>query len=399
MRLEPEGCLGDLSEQQRRLARLKFEILADGVQLTDRATRALFEPAGPVGLKKPLRTRSGVSGGLDLRLSHDVFVNAPVSEPFARESGVVLDWHEDQYRILRQAEVPWPVELLPEPCFYSRRTRDGVEQMRRVAQMCSPDRLCYGMTGPACVFWAPDNRCQFCSIGLNASSDAGKKREEHLYEVLEAAVAEPTWPARHILLGGGTPPGRDMGATLAARLCKEIKRRTNVSVYVMIAAPLDDTYIDALYDSGVDELGMNLEFWSDQAWAQYIPGKRNRIGKARYLAALDYAFKRFGAIRTRSILIAGLEPAKETLAAVTVLSAMGVMPILSPFRPLAGTALQSTRGFTVPEYLELYEQCQRATGTAGLPLGPTCICCQNNTLALPFGPMYRRYGTDTPPVR
>ena len=31
------------------------------------------------------------------------------------------------------------------------------------------------------------------------------KQEEHLMEVLEHAVSDPRLPARHVLLGGGTP--------------------------------------------------------------------------------------------------------------------------------------------------------------------------------------------------
>ena len=391
MNFEPDGSWTSLTESQQRVARLKFEILAEGVKVTANASRILFDDAWPKVSKKPLRTRSGVSGGLDLRLVPDVFVNAPVAERFATSSRILLEWQNSGFYILRGTDEPWKVEPLPEPAFYSLRSRDGSEALQRVAQMCSPDRLCYGMTGPACVFWAPGDRCQFCSIGLNSTSDASKKREEHFYEAIDSAASEVDWPARHILLGGGTPPGRDMGAIMAARLCEGVKRRLNISIYVMIVAPLDDKYIDMLFDAGVDELGMNLEFWSATAWDRFIPGKRDRVGKARYLAALSYAQKRFGPIRTRSILIAGLEPPTETVSAVTALSEAGVMPIISPFRPLDGTELQATRGFSAEQYVDLYDQCSTVVRKTNLPLGPVCICCQNNILALPFGQQYRRY--------
>jgi hypothetical protein len=383
--------LDTLPENKAQAGRLKFEILASGLRLTESAKEALFGSTSVEHARSPIRTRSGVSGGLDLRLSEEVFVNAPILEPFARDSHMVLDWTETGFTVSKNGENIARVEPLPEPKYYSQQTKDGVERMVRVGQMCSPDRFCYGMTGPACVFWAPHDRCRFCSIGFNAPADASRKREEHLYDALRAAMAEPEWPARHVLLGGGTPRGPDMGALLAAKLCQGIKRFASISVYVMIVAPLDNCYIDALHDAGVDELGLNLEFWGETAWDHYIPGKRDRVGKKRYLQALEFAVSRFGPIRTRSILIAGLEPAEDTLLGVQGLARMGVMPILSPFRPLSGTALADRTGFSTKDYVQLYEEAHRLANEQGLPLGPTCVCCQNNTLALPFGPQYRWY--------
>lgn len=375
----------------QRPAKLKFAILAKGLRLTKSANDFIYGTGEGTSLKKPIRTRSGVSGGLDLRLPQDIFVNAPIHEPFAYSSEILLEATDSSLFISENGEKVCTVDALPEPGFYARQTHDGSEWMVRIGQMCSPDRLCYGMTGPGCSFWPANERCRYCSIGLNAPADASHKREEHLYEVIGAALAEAQWPARHVLLGGGTPQGSDMGALLAARLCKGIKQRFDISVYVMIAAPLENHYIDVIYDAGVDELGLNLEFWNDTAWDLYIPGKKERIGKRRYLEALEYTAARFGPVRARSILIVGLEDAVNTLAAVTALVNMGVMPILSPFRPLAGTALEKEKGFDADAYIDLYEKAKDISENAGLPLGPTCICCQNNTLTLPFGPQYRWY--------
>jgi hypothetical protein len=373
-------------------ARLKFQILASGLRIGDGASSRLFDGA-PDGkrAKQPLVTRSGVSGGLDLQLGGEVFVNAPVLEPFTQESPLLLDDQDGRLVLLEDERVVCDVSPLGEPAYYALRTSDGEKEMRHVGQMCSPDRFCYGMTGPGCSFWRPDRRCRYCSIGSHVNVDGLRKREKHLYEALEAACLEKRWPARHVLLGGGTPSGDDMGASLAARLCRGIKERFDLPVYVMIVAPLDNDHIDRLADAGVDELGLNIEFWSDAAWEEYIPGKHVRVGRTRYLEALEHAVGVFGSFNTRSIIIAGLEPLRETVAGVTALAEMGVMPIISPFRPLVGTLLSERRGFDVDTYLDLYRECQEVALGAGACLGPTCVCCQNNTLALPFGEHYRRY--------
>jgi hypothetical protein len=213
-----------------------------------------------------------------------------------------------------------------------------------------------------------------------------------MLEALTMAAQDPVVPARHVLLGGGTPNVDDMGAVLAAELCKAIKKRLDLSCYVMISAPSKNEYIDLLWEAGVDELGMNLEFHGDDAWQQFVPGKARYIGKRRYFEALEYAVSRFGPINTRSILIVGLEDPEYTIEGAEKLASMGVLPILSPFRPLNGTDLENARGFDHDTYFDIYAEVHARAMRHGIPTGPTCIPCQNNTLALPLpNGMYRFY--------
>lgn len=372
-------------ETIRRLAMIKFELLARGIRISDEADERFWN------VKNPMRTRSGASGGLDVLLPHDVYVNAPTKEKFVRESPMVLEFKNSEFFISKGGEYLCPTELLPVPLYYEKRTKDGSEYMSRIGQMCNADRFCYGMTGPGCQFWHQERRCRFCSIGDNYDGDAARKKAKHMIEVLGEAISDPRQPAKHVMLGGGTPPGEDMGAVLASELCREIKAHFNISVYVMIAAPLKNHYIDMLHDAGVDELGMNIEFWSENALAEYCPGKYQEIGKRRYLEALDYAVEKFGPINTRSILIVGLEEAEHTIEGAIELASRGVMPILSPFRPLNGTLLEHRRGFSAEAYYAIFEEISTSIDKYDIPLGPTCICCQNNTLTLPFGKHYRFY--------
>jgi hypothetical protein len=138
-------------------------------------------------------------------------------------------------------------------------------------------------------------------------------------------------------------------------------------------------------------VGLNLEFWSDDAWSSFIPGKHMEIGKARYLEALEYCVWLFGPINTQSILIAGLEPLTLTYEAAVFLAQMGVMPIISPFRPLSDAILQDCRGASTAEYVELWDALDCAITPLGVPVDPACIACQNNTLGLPTDERYRVY--------
>lgn len=263
--------------------------------------------------------------------------------------------------------------------------------MHKVGQMCSGDRFCYGMTGPYCRFWKTDTRCRFCSIGLNRERDASGKTIAQLVETLSIAVNDPRLPAKHVLIGGGTPDSDDMGAVQAAEICAVIKKHFNLSCYVMICAPLRNEYIKRLFDSGADELGMNIEFYSDKAWKEFIPGKWHIIGKKRYFEALEYAVSLFGPINTRSLLVVGLEDPTYTIEGAERLASLGVMPILSPFRPLKDTPLEARTGFDYATYWSTYMTVHDRVSKHLIPTGPTCIPCQNNTLALPLPDSHYRF--------
>jgi hypothetical protein len=374
-----------MSEDFKKIGLLKFELLATGLHISSQAKQFLE------AVKGPIRTRSGTSGGLDIVLPYEVHVNCPVNENFASHSSLTLDYIEKSLVITRNQDILTSIRLQTIPKYYSFQTSDGIP-MIKIGQMCSGDRFCYGMTGPYCWFWKNERRCKYCSIGLNAERDSSRKSLEALLETLTQAVNDINIPAKHILIGGGTPEGEDMGAVLASKLCRAIKKRFDISCYVMICAPLKNEYINMLKDAGVDELGMNIELFSDEAWQKFIPGKQMYIGKKRYLEALEYAVSLFGPINTRSIILVGLEESRYTMNGAELLASMGTMPILSPFRPLNGTKLESYCGFDYMTYWNLFVEIHERIAKYNIPTGPTCICCQNNVLALPLSNgQYRNY--------
>ncbi len=375
----------EMPEELKRIGLIKFEILASGLKVSDQAWQFVVRAKGPI------RTRSGASGGLDIVLPHHIHVNSPVSERFVSQSQLLLDVDDGGLVIKRGQQTLCEAKLQPVPKYYALTTSDDVP-MVKIGQLCSGDRFCYGMTGPYCYFWKRERRCKFCSIGLNKDRDASRKTIVQMLEALAEAVNDPALPAKHVLIGGGTPDGEDMGAVLASELCRAIKRRFDISCYVMICAPLKNEYIDMLQDAGADELGMNIEFYSDAAWERMIPGKHRYIGKRRYLEALEYSVSVFGPVNTRSLMIVGLEAPEYTIEGAEKLASMGVMPILSPFRPLNGTDLEDQRGFDHLTYWDIYVEIHQRASRYGIPTGPTCIPCQNNTLALPLpGDTYRFY--------
>lgn len=366
-------------------ARLKTRLLTDGLVLAD-ALRADLSH----GIRPPLRVRSGSCGGLDIVLPGGFYVNCPIFEDFARRSTYRLEQSDAGGVTLRNAGgEEHQIRLLPFPRYYCQNNSQG-RPLSQIGQLCG-DRLGIGITN-ACTYWGQaERRCKFCSIGLNISVERPNKTTDEILEVVEAAFSDPVAPARHILLGGGTPAGADAGAFAIARVAQAIRPRWRQPIYAMIAAPSDPGAIDALAEAGVDELGMNVEFYDSSTAQRIIPGKHRELGLAHYLKMLEHAVSVFGPLNTRSIMVVGLEPLEATVAGVEALASRGVMPILSPFRPLAGTDLGELPTPSFDLLWDILLASSEAADRHNVPLGPLCIPCQGNTLTIPDHEAYCFY--------
>ena len=370
------------------LARLRIALLAEGLRVDAETQRTVLRAARPA-----LRVRSGACGGLDVILPDQTYVNCPTKEHFARRSRFQLVQRDSGLWIEDDLAGPWPrsvpVDLPPRPVFYDEHATDGTP-LTRVGQVCS-DRLGIGMTN-VCTFWrSRSRRCKFCSIGLNVATEEANKPVEHILAVVDAAYGDSAAPPRHILLGGGTPEGPDAGAIAIAKAARAIKARWDRPIYAMLAPPDELSYIDLLSEAGVDEVAINIELFDAVAAAHYTPGKWAKYGHGGYLRALEHAVEVFGPVHARSIMVVGLEPPETTLRGVDALASRGVMPILSPFRPMVGTELEHHPRMSADELWELCLAADEIAQSHGVPLGPTCIACQSNSLTVPGDSRYRYY--------
>jgi hypothetical protein len=311
---------------------LKHVLLHHGARVEPDAA-ALIEGIGKV----PVRVRSGSCGGLDVVLPGRVYVNIPVRERFAQASPVRIAVADDVPVVVPGDGSVVPLELVPSPAF---QRSGGDASVARTGQVCF-DRLGIGLTN-RCTFWkGSDRRCAFCSIGLNIDVEDRDKTLEAIGHAAEVAFADPINPPRHVLLGGGTPPGADAGAAMFAAAARVVRSAAPAaSIYVMLSAPDDPEVLLELAESGVDELGINLEVFDESEAARHLPAKFQRHPRSHVMRALERAVEIFGPVRTRSILVVGLEPLESTVAGVRALAERGVMPILSPLRPLDGTLLE-----------------------------------------------------------
>ena len=187
----------------------------------------------------------------------------------------------------------------------------------------------------------------------------------------------------HFLIGGGSGTNKEEPQNIL-KIARHIRSRSNRPIYAMCLPPKDLNVLSEFYDAGIDEVGFNLELFDREIAAKIMPAK-GAIPISTYELAYKKAVSLWGRTgAVRSLLVLGLEPIESFYAGVEWLCQLGVMPIVSVFRPMDSIVLKDA---LPPDNQELKNIFNKATSIAskyGLTLGPSCIACQNNTLSFPL---------------
>lgn len=219
--------------------------------------------------------------------------------------------------------------------------------------------------------------CRFCNLPVNGFQFS----LDDIYEVIDFYLQQGGF--RHILIGGGSER-IDHEADTILKLVKYIRRQTDMPIYVMCLPVADKKVLRELYMAGVTEIGFNIEIWEKESAEIQMPGK-GRISRENYINALKNALQIWrtpGSVR--SLLIVGLERREILKKAVKTLCSEGIMPILSVFRPLPNTEMETLLPPSNEFLYSVYQELNQVCGKYGQHLGPDCLYCQNNTLSLPW---------------
>ncbi len=141
-------------------ALLKLDLYCKGMRLDD---SCFIEEDGG---RKILRTRAGLSSGLELILPRELWTNVPVSEPFAAHSRYVLHRERGRYYIQYRDDTVTNVRLLPRPGWYDAETTGG-KPMTRIGTLQGTYLGIY--QAKVCEYWTAKpqkTNCKFCSVGL-----------------------------------------------------------------------------------------------------------------------------------------------------------------------------------------------------------------------------------------
>lgn len=319
------------------------------------------------GARGVSRTRAGLGSGLEVVLPgasvfhKDIWVNVPVTEPFAARSPYVLTGGPaDGYAIVdERAGHRYRARLPAEPMWYSARTTSDV-RMDRVGQLQGTYLGIY--INPVCAFWnyAPALNCRFCTTGQNVgSAEAAEKSIADVVETCRAAKAESGITFVH--LNGGFQGSR--GLEFAAPYVRAIKREVGLLVGLQLAPePVFERY-DALIDAGVDHLSFCLELLDPDWFARVCPGKARMHGQSLFIDAMRYCVARMPRGAVSGEIIAGIEPVARTLEAIDLIADLGAFPTVCIFRPTVGSDMED---WPPPAYADMrrvmahvYDACRR----------------------------------------
>ena len=356
----------------------KLSLLHHGISLSKKD----FLQIKNEGYKIPFGVRTGTSGGLELTLPGGVAVNAPLVISDVRQDAIIGNYISGGELRIKDSRADNEIQasLSLAPKFYQKKTSSG-KLMSTVGQLCF-DRLGIGLG--RCSFWDnPKTRCKFCVYNNNLAQEADHKSLEDILEVVSTAVSDSINPMHHILITGGTSTKKKYGVNFL-NLVKELREVTHVPISLMMSPPRELSLLDELRKAGVSELSVNLEIYNDTYAKEIVPGKFFKIGRNLYIDCFVRAVNIFGRGRVRSLIIVGLEPEADTLDGVDFLTKLGVIPVLSPFQPMAGSDLASTPKFDISQILSIYRKASKVAKNNGLFLGPRCIPCQNNTISMPW---------------
>ncbi len=370
------------SDIQTHITYIKALLLTKGVTIDESARSEIWSGRW----KAPRMVRSGMSGGLEFYLSleeNKIAISCPYFFKKSNHSGLILSFNGGKFFLTLNGEIVSEVKLVPQPTYYSFYTSSGIS-MANIAQQCF-SKLAIGVYGNCAFNSNPETACAFCAIHAATKTDSPRKSDDDILETVGAvARSELANVIETIMLGGGTPNANDSGAKRFGTLSRKLSKIIPWRITAMLVPPSSDKYLQHLYDAGVTEVSINLEFGSDEAFEQYTPGKAKFIGRKRYFDCLEKAVKIFGDCNVQSLLVTGLESPENTLWAVKWLAKRKIIPVLSPFRPLPFTVLEKVQPPTANDTLELYYEAKKIVEHYGIFLGPRCALCQCNTMTLPW---------------
>jgi hypothetical protein len=154
-----------------------------------------------------------------------------------------------------------------------------------------------------------------------------------------------------------------------------IKSELGLLVGVQTPPHRDLSRYDRLRAMGVNRVSFCFEIFDPVLFREICPGKHAEYGLVHYLEAIRYCARlarsgpRHEPWVTNGEIIAGLEPAESSIAAIDWITSVGAVPTVCVFRPLVGTDLEDHEPPRTEDVLPVFRRLYEACMEAGLPIG------------------------------
>lgn len=346
---------------------IKISLLNQGVKITDSAKEHLNDKG---------KIRDAVFSAVDITILNDLHINCPKGIKFSSFTPWKIDVSINNELWLYYYESPLcSVEIDIEDKFCNNTTESNIKFSRICFWAADRLRIHHNLT---CCLKKQGAGCKFCEI-VPCNE---KLSLNDIFKVIDYYIDNAN-TFNHFLIGGGSEP-REIECKRILEIVKHIRTKSSKKIYVMSLPPEEPEILKEYFDAGVTQIGFNIEIFNHKIARNIMPGK-GKISRTEYFEVLEKATKYWGVIgNVRSLVIVGLESKSSLISGIEKLCQLGVMPILSVFRPIPGTHMENEVPPSNIFLKEVYTECENICTRYNLHLGPDCAFCQNNTLSLPF---------------
>lgn len=318
--------------------------------------------------------KKAVFSSIDFQLSDGLYINAPVNLKFTDFSPFKICTSSDNHLELKyydklisniniEMQADWNDLLTKNNVPYSTVAYLSTDRLRLKHEV-------------VCEMKKEGMGCAFCNVSKSRKSF----NTDDLKEVIANLLVNPGF--RHILIGGGSgDPNIESKKIIDI---SEFIRAINpeIPIYLMSLPPFEKGVLEKYKRAGINEIAFNIEVWNRAIAKKIMPGK-GQISLEIYLSVLKDATKLWGTTgNVRTALIVGLNNSETLFEGIQILCENGIQPMLSVFRPMKNTKLESFVPPTNKVLLSIYEKAENICRQYNLKLGPTCDACKNNMLAI-----------------
>ena len=323
------------------------------------------------GARGVRRTRAGLGSGLELViptgswLKREIWMNAPVAEPFAQCSPYLLHAADGRVEVHdERSGAHHPVRIPEQPLWYGWETTRGTP-MSRVGVLQGTYLGIY--INPICEFWSHSLNCRFCTTGQNVGGIENEiKTISDVVETCRAAKEQSGVTFVH--LNGGFQGGHAL--EFVEPYVRAIKEQVGLLVGVQLTPERKLARYDRLIKLGVDHFSFCVELIDPEWFARICPGKARSIGQHLFFDLIEYCASRMPRGAVSGELIAGIEPIERTIEGIEMITRAGAFPTVCIFRPTIGSDMQACEPPAFDEMrtvmTAMYDACRRHRIPIGL---------------------------------
>ncbi|SRR6266487_2539736 len=341
-------------------AQLKLHILSEGISF-DAAFLKQFE-YDHSSMEKRRAYDDSDDRHLDRksRIPQEVYLkDVVVAVNYKPRSPWRLIYRDKVYRLVGNNGIDVEATFPHRPRFFERITPGGV-RCDRVANLYGGSSLAF-FTPANCYYFNDGHECKFCSLKPNRSSQQlflNTISPTLAASVLEIALQTDAHLLKQIMLVGGNLSNYDQGFQRHLKIAQALDEQQSslpierrLQTHIATMPPRDFGLFASLEDLNA-RISMNLEVFDEHLFEVICPGKASLYGRQRLLDALEHAASMVSGKRVHSILIAGLEPVRSTIAGIRYLASIGVTPIVNVFHNDHGSHYEE---HSRPPYEDLLE--------------------------------------------